>query len=262
MHNAAFKQLNLNYSYIVFKVPACELEASIDSMKQIQIAGFNVTIPHKIEIVKYLDVLDNNSEMAGAVNTVKNESGCLYGYNTDIEGLMNPIENKISNFQDLNVMILGAGGSCRSAIIGLARKKGIKQIAIFNRDRVKLDKTIQLGNKVGLECLPFDYDDSNKLSEISLRSDLILNTTSVGMKNEASPIKSKFIQENTVVFDVVYKPVMTNLLENAKKANARLIYGYEMLLNQGFKAFEIWTGLKAPLETMKNTLFGIFGEPQ
>lgn len=174
---------------------------------------------------------------------------------------MNPLENRISNFNGLNILILGAGGSCRAALIGLSRKKGIKRIAIFNRDKNRLNEAINLGNKVGLECFPYDYTDSNKLDEVSKASDLVLNTTSVGMKSERSPIEKSSITTNTIVFDIVYKPIYTDLLENAKKANARLIYGYEMLLNQGFKSFEIWTGLEAPKDTMKNTLLGIFGEP-
>ncbi|MDR4491453.1 MAG: shikimate dehydrogenase [Candidatus Nitrosocosmicus sp.] len=261
MHNAAFKKLNLNYSYIAFRVPSTELSESVESLKRIQIAGFNVTIPHKVNILKFLDDLDNDAQLAGAVNTVKNENGSLIGYNTDIYGIINPLENKISDFNGLKILILGAGGSCRAAIIGLSRKKGIKKIAIFNRDKNRLNEAISLGNKVGIDCYPYDYSDSTKLYEVSKSSDMVLNTTSVGMKGELSPIEASYITANTIVFDIVYKPIHTGLLLSAKKANARLIYGYEMLLNQGYKAFEIWTGLEAPRDTMKKTLFGIFGEP-
>lgn len=262
MHNAAFKKMDLNYSYIAFRVPSSELRESVDSLKRIHIAGFNVTIPHKVNILRFLDDFDNDSKLAGAVNTVKNENGSLIGFNTDIYGIMNPLENRISNFNGLNILILGAGGACRAALIGLSRKKGIKKIAIFNRDKNRLNEAINLGNKVGLDCFPYDYTDSKKLDEVSKASDLVLNTTSVGMQGERSPIEKSSITTNTIVFDIVYRPIYTDLLENAKKANARLIYGYEMLLNQGYKAFEIWTGLEAPRDTMKNTLLGIFGEPQ
>jgi len=262
MHNAAFKKMNLNYAYIAFRVPSSELSESVESLKRIQIAGFNVTIPPKVNILKFLDDLDEDSKLAGAVNTVKNENGSLVGFNTDIYGIMNPLENRISDFSGLRILILGAGGSCRAALVGLSRKKGIKKIAIFNRDKNRLNEAINLGNKVGLDCYPYDYNDLNEIVEASKASDLIINTTSVGLKSEHSPIGKSSITASTVVFDIVYKPIYTDLLENAKKANARLIFGYEMLLNQGYKAFEIWTGLEAPKDTMKNALFGIFGEPK
>lgn len=261
MHNAAFKKLNLNYSYIAFKVLASELQNSVESMRKIQIAGFNVTIPHKVNIVNFLDELDDKSSLAGAVNTVKNENGKLIGFNTDIDGIMNPLESRVSDFKDLNILILGAGGSCRAALTGLSRKRGLNPISIFNRDEKRLSETIEMGRKIGLDCVPFYFEDSKKLQEIATASDIILNTTSLGLKNEQSLVKTSSINPNTIVFDIVYKPIMTSLLENAKIANARLIYGYEMLLNQGYKAFKIWTGIDAPKDIMKNTLLGIFGEP-
>jgi len=262
MQNAAFRHANLNYSYIAFKVPADELQGAVESMRKIRIAGFNVTIPHKVEVVKLLDKLSDEALLAGSVNTVKNEEGLLVGYNTDIDGFLEPIERRISNFNGLNVLILGAGGSCRAALVGLARKDGIDTVSIFNRDQSKLNKIIRLGNDLNLNCKPFKFEDIGKLSEISMKSDLIINTTSIGLQGEKSPVITDFIRKDTVVFDIVYKPINTDLIENAKKAGAKIIFGYEMLLSQGYKAFEIWTGLKAPREIMKQALFGIFGEPK
>lgn len=262
MQNAAFRHVNLNYSYIAFKVPAEELQEAVESMRKIRIAGFNVTIPHKVEIVRLLDKLSDEALLAGSVNTVNNERGLLVGYNTDIDGVMDPIEKRISDFNGLNVLILGAGGSCRAALVGLARKKGIDTISIFNRDQTKLSEIINLGRNLNLNCLPFKFEDVGKLSEISMKSDLIINTTSIGLKGEKSPLKTEFIHKDTFVFDIVYKPINTDLIENAKRAGAKIIFGYEMLLSQGYRAFEIWTGLKAPREIMKQALFGIFGEPK
>ncbi|HKR74194.1 MAG TPA: shikimate dehydrogenase [Candidatus Nitrosocosmicus sp.] len=262
MQNAAFRHVNLNYSYIAFKVPADELEVAVESMRKIRIAGFNVTIPHKVEIVKLLDKLSDEALIAGSVNTVNNENGVLVGYNTDIDGVLEPIEKRISSFEDLNVLILGAGGSCRAALVGLAKKEGINSISIFNRDQNKLNKIIRLGRDLKLNCIPFEFEDTTRLSEVTRNSGLIINTTSMGLQGEKSPIKSDFICKNSVVFDIVYKPINTDLIDNAKKAGAKIIFGYEMLLSQGYKAFEIWTGLKAPREIMKQALFGIFGEPK
>jgi shikimate dehydrogenase len=262
MHNAAFKFLNLNYSYIAFKVKINELKESVESLRNINIAGFNVTIPHKVEITKYVDRLSDEASLAGAVNTVKNENGDFVGYNTDIYGLMAPIEERISNFEGIEVLILGAGGSCRAALVGLSRKKGIKSVIIVNRDKQKLSEIIELGNTLRLNCIPAEYSDSEKLSQLSSQCKLIVNTTSVGLKNEKSLLGSDSIGNESIVFDIIYKPIMTDLLECAKRADAKVIFGYEMLLNQGYKSFQIWTGLDAPKDVMRNALLGIFGEPK
>jgi shikimate dehydrogenase len=262
MQNAAFSHMNLNYSYIAFRVPADELEEAVESMRKIAIAGFNVTIPHKVEIAKLLDVLNEEAKLAGSVNTVNNENGLLVGYNTDIDGIMDPLEKRICDFKGLEIMILGAGGSCRAALVGLAKKKSVGSISIFNRNQNRLNSVIDLGVKLGLNCMPFDLKNTANLYEISKKSDLIINTTSLGLGGEKSPIKSDYLSKDTIVFDIVYKPIYTDLIENAKRAGARIIFGYEMLLSQGYKAFEIWTGLKAPKIIMKKALFGIFGEPE
>lgn len=262
MHNAAFKYLNLNYSYIAFKVKVNELKESVESLHDINVAGFNVTIPHKVEITKYVDRLSDEASLAGAVNTVNNEDGIFVGHNTDIYGLMAPIEERFSRFEGAEILILGAGGSCRAALVGLSRKKGIKSVFIVNRDKQKLSKVIELGSTLGLNCIPIEYSDLKKLSQISSHCKLIINTTSVGLKNEKSLLSSESIGNGSIVFDIIYNPIMTDFLECAKSANAKVIFGYEMLLNQGYKSFEIWTGLNAPREVMRKALLGIFGEPK
>ena len=262
MHNAAFKYLNLNYSYIAFKVKINELKESVESLRDINVAGFNITIPHKVEMTRYVDRLSDEASLAGAVNTVKNEDGIFVGHNTDIYGLMAPIEERLSSFEGIEILVLGAGGSSRAALVGLSRKKGIKSIFVVNRDQQKLSKLIGLGSTLGLNCIPLDYSDHARLSQISSHCKLIINTTSVGLKNEKSLLSSESIGNESIVFDIIYKPVMTDLLVRAKSANAKVIFGYEMLLNQGYKSFEIWTGLNAPKEVMRKALLGIFGEPK
>ncbi len=261
IHNSAFSSLNLNYSYIAFRVPQTELEESVYSLKKTDIAGFNVTLPHKVNVISFIDGLSIEAEKAGAVNTVNNENGRLIGYNTDIHGLIAPLEKRQIDFDDIEILILGAGGSCRAALVGLSEKKGIKKINIANRDQDKLNKIISLGKGLGLNCIPLDYDDNNVLKEVSLNSKIIINATSIGLNNESSPLKSNFMSEGAFVFDIVYRPVFTDLLNNAKDAGCNLIFGYEMLLHQAKKSFEIWTGLRAPLDVMEKSLFGIFGEP-
>lgn len=262
IHNSAFASLNLNYSYIAFRVPQLDLEESVKSLKKINIAGFNVTLPHKVNIINYIDILSVEAKTAGAVNTVNNENGKFVGYNTDIHGLIAPLEERQINFKNMEILILGAGGSCRAALVGLSKKKDIKKVNIVNRDQKKLDKVIDLGKELGLRCIPLDYDDVYLLKEISLNSKLIINTTSIGLNDESSPLKSNFMSKNAFVFDIIYRPIYTDFLKKAKEAGSNIIFGYEMLLYQGAKSFEIWTSTTSPINVMKKALFGIFGEPK
>jgi shikimate dehydrogenase len=262
IHNTAFSYLNLNYSYIAFKVSQFDLEDSIHSLKKINAAGFNVTLPHKESIIKYIDGLSEEAKTTGAVNTVNNEDGKFIGYNTDIHGIITPIEEREINLDNAQILILGAGGSCRAALVALSKKKGIQNINIVNRDQNRLKKVIELGKKMGLNCIPLDYNDINLLKETSLKSNLIINTTSIGLNNESSPLKSNFMMKNAFVFDIIYRPLYTDLLRNAKEAGSNIIFGYEMLIHQAAKSFEIWTKMGAPINAMKKALFGIFGEPK
>jgi shikimate dehydrogenase len=262
IHNTAFSYLNLNYSYIAFKVSQVDLEDSIHSLKRINAAGFNVTLPHKESIIKYIDGLSEEAKTTGAVNTVNNEDGKFIGYNTDIHGIITPIEEREINLDNAQILILGAGGSCRAALVALSKKKGIQNINIVNRDQNRLKKVIELGKKMGLNCIPLDYNDINLLKKMSLKSNLIINTTSIGLNNESSPLKSNFMMKNAFVFDIIYRPLYTDLLRNAKEAGSNVIFGYEMLIHQAAKSFEIWTKMGAPINAMKKALFGIFGEPK
>ena len=212
MHNAAFNSLHLNCTYIAFRVPKGQLEESINALRAIGVAGFNVTIPHKVDIMRFINYLDSSAERATAVNTVRNVNGILKGYNTDIFGFIEPLRKRNVNFNGMNILLLGAGGSARAVI--------------------------------------------------AVKSHLIVNTTSIGMdqEKEESVIGYEHISKNTIVYDIVYKPVVTDLLENARYAGADVVYGYEMLLEQGARAFEIWTDLRAPRDVMKKSLLGDFRE--
>jgi shikimate dehydrogenase len=262
IHNSAFRALSLNYSYIAFKVPIDELGDSLYSLKKINISGFNVTLPHKVNIIQYLDDISEEAKKAGAVNTVNNENGKLNGYNTDIHGILAPLEKRQIDFNNIEILIMGAGGACRAALVALSTKKNIKKINIVNRDQKKLNEVITLGKNLGLNCMSFNYENYITLEEVTLKSKIIINTTSIGLNNELSPLKSNFMKKGSFVFDIVYRPLFTDLLHNAKDAGCNIIFGYEMLIHQARKSFEIWTGLQAPIDVMEKSLFGIFGEPK
>lgn len=257
IHNAGFNHLKLRSTYIAYKVKYLELEASIFSLKKVGITGFNVTIPHKTNVLKYIDVLDSIAKQAGAVNTVQNVQGSLYGYNTDVEGFLRPLANRKINLNGMNILLLGAGGAARAVVAGLSKETQDIKISIANRNINKAKELAKLGTQLGSKCDTLGLDDV-KLN--SNRADMIVNTLPLGMDNENAIIDIPSISEGSIVYDIVYRPVLTNLLRNAKQAGAMLIYGYEMLLEQAAESFQIWTGMPAPKDVMRKALLGPFGE--
>jgi shikimate dehydrogenase len=259
MQNAAFAALGLNCTYIAFRVPPSELKESIESLRSINIAGFNVTVPHKVEVMKHLDELDLTAKKAAAVNTVNNIEGIFRGYNTDIHGFIEPLRRRKMDFRGMNVLVLGAGGAARAVVAGLAEESGsISKVVIANRDVERAKELAKIGSGLGLKCETISLDRAQSASP---DSDLIVNATIIGMNNEPSLIDYDHIKKGSIVYDIVYRPVTTSLIENAKYAEANVVYGYEMLVEQGAKAFEIWTGIQAPRDVMKKNLLGMFGEP-
>jgi shikimate dehydrogenase len=258
MQNAAFAALGLNCTYIAFRVPANELKESIESLRSIDISGFNVTVPHKIKVMKYLDELDASAKKAAAVNTVNNIEGIFKGYNTDIDGFIEPLHKRQVDFGGMQVLLLGAGGAARAVVAAFAQETGIARVVIANRDMERAKELAKIGSGLGLKCetLPLE-----KAQDVSPECDMIVNATMLGLNNEPSIIDHAHIKKGSIVYDIVYRPIVTDLIENAKYAQATVVYGYEMLIEQGAKAFEIWTGLPAPREAMKKSLFGVFGEP-
>ena len=258
IQNAAFKSLGLNCTYIAFRVPKGELQESVSSLRSINISGFNVTSPHKIEIIKHVDVLDYTAQNAKAINTIMNVEGVLTGYNTDVYGFIEPLHKRSVSFNGMTILLIGAGGASRAVIAALSEQNGITKILIANRSQKKAEELARIGSSIGLECSVIDLYN---IQEVAAKSHLIVNATPLGTSNEDSMIDHEHIKKDAIVYDIVYKPVTTNLLENAKYAGAQIVYGYEMLLEQGAKAFEIWTGISAPRDAMKRALFGSFGEP-
>ena len=252
IHSAAFRELNLENSYIAYRIPKGELSEGIESLKKIKIDGFNITIPHKVEMMKYLDKMDESCSIIGAVNTVTNTEGILKGYNTDMDGFLDPFKKKEIKIQDKKVLLLGAGGAARAIVAGVAKEKA-KHITIANRTLENANNLAQFANKIGLDADAITIENvGNDLKNY----DIIVNATSVGLKNEPSPISLESIKPETIVYDIVYMPMNTDFLKKAKEKEAKIIYGYEMLLGQAVRAFEIWHGIEAPYNAMKKALLG------
>ncbi|MFB5637653.1 MAG: shikimate dehydrogenase [Nitrosarchaeum sp.] len=252
IHSAAFRELNLDCSYIAYRIPKGELEEGIESLKKIKIDGFNVTIPHKVEMMKYLDKVDESCSIIGAVNTVTNDNGILKGYNTDMDGFLEPFKKRKQSVKDLKVLLIGAGGAARAIVAGFA-KEHAESITIANRTLDNANNLTKFSNKIGLNAIGIKIED---VKDSAKNYDIIVNATSIGLKNEPAPISVENINSKTIVYDIVYMPINTNLIKKAKEKEATIIYGYEMLLGQATRAFEIWHGMEAPYNAMKKALLG------
>lgn len=240
IHNYLFKKYNINNIYTCFDVD--NIENAINSIKSLNILGCNITIPHKIDVIDYLDFIDDNAKLIGAVNTIKNENNILKGYNTDGNGFVKSILDKGYTLKNKKVLVIGSGGASRSICISLA-KEGVSSIKIANRtiDKAK-DLCEVITRNFNTNCIFSNYYLSKKdLEEV----DILINTTSIGMNNDLCPIDTNIkLNKNLLVFDIVYKPHETTFIKWAKENNLDIIYGIDMLINQAFESFFIWTGIK------------------
>lgn len=255
MHNAAFEKLNMDYAYVAFDVNPCDLESAINGAEALNIKGFNVTIPHKIEVMKYLDEIDEIAQLIGAVNTIDFKN--LKGYNTDGIGAVKAIE-EVTSIKNKNVLIAGAGGASRAISFYIA-KYGASNLKILNRN---VEKAQKLANDVSNSGL-IDNVGSDSINNMDLSDvDILINTTPVGMHPNIDDVpiaQACDMHEDLVVFDAVYNPNETGLLKEAIKADVKPVYGIKMLLYQGAESFEIWTGKKAPIDVMHNALTKYLG---
>lgn len=251
MHNAAFKALDMDYAYVAFDVDPSDLKSAIEGAQSLNIKGFNVTIPHKIDVMQDLDELDEVAELIGAVNTIDFKN--LKGYNTDGIGAIKAIE-EVTPVKDKNVIVAGAGGASRAISFYLA-KYGAGSITVLNRNA---DKAQSLAGDILASDLIDDVkaDSISKISSCLKDADILVNTTPLGMHPNVggSVAASDDMHENLVVFDAVYNPHETLLLKEAVKAGAKPVYGIKMLLYQGAESFKIWTGSEPPIDVMENAL--------
>ena len=254
MHNAAYKQMGMDYVYVAFKIEKDNLSHLIESAKTMGLVGLNVTIPYKTDIIEYLDEVDDTARRINAVNTIRFKDGMAKGYNTDGTGAVKSIE-KYTDLKDKNVLVLGAGGASKAITFTLLNH-GINSLTIANRSR---DNAIQLIDNLKKQT-GFDkinYVAIEQADTILEDVDIIINTTPIGMYPNVdadTPIKTEKINENHVVMDIIYNPLETKLLKNAKDNGATTISGTNMLINQGITAFEIFTDRTPSYESFEKAL--------
>ena len=253
MHNAAYEAAGLDFIYLAFKVSAAELRNAMAGMRALGIKGLNVTIPHKVTVIPFLDRIDPLAEKIGAVNTVVNENGTLTGYNTDAMGFLRALVEHGTEPRGKKVLLLGAGGAARAIAYVLAEEGA--SLVILNR-KEEFSWAQELAQRIGEAYgIPVGVGelDGESIAQALGDSDIVVNATSVGMTPNAaqSPVPTELLCPGLLVFDVVYNPYETRLLREAKEAGADTIDGLEMLVWQGALAYEKFTGQEAPVDVMR-----------
>lgn len=240
IHNSVYREMGLNAVYLAFKVKKGGLEEGVNGLRLFS-KGFNVTIPHKVEVMKLLDDLDGSARRVSAVNTVVNEGGRLIGHNTDVDGVILPLRGAVGD----RALVLGAGGAARAAVVALD-ELGWKEVVIANRTLVKAEKLVR---EFELSCRTKAYG-LGEVKRLLPSVDLLLNATPVGSDGISSPIGEGALRVGTIVFDFVYRPLETPLLRLAKNSGCRVIYGYEMLVEQAARGIELIFGRRPPKDLM------------
>ena len=254
MHNAAFKELNLDFVYVAFTVRKDELKNAIAGARSLQVHGLNVTMPHKTAIMKHLDEIDPTAKSIGAINTVLNAEGKLVGYITDGVGAIKALKENSVSLEGKKLLLLGAGGAAKAIAFHAAQE--VEELEILNRTaqkandlaealHKKFDKKVS-GNMLSSETIKKELEDT----------DILVNATSVGMHPNVnqSLVDSTWLRPDLYVMDIIYNPLETKLAKDAKSVGANVVSGIEMLVYQGAVSFEIWTNRPAPVKVMKEAI--------
>ena len=256
IHEAAFKSLGLEGTYDLIETEKEDLVQRIKEIRNNNFNGFNITIPLKVPVMVFLSGVDNVANVAGSVNTVKiMEDYSLYGYNTDVYGFVEAISPDFrKEIEGSEIAVLGNGGAARAVAVGLCILKA-KKINFFARNIINASETVNMlrANFSSVEMNCYQIESLKDLSNYKM----LVNTTPIGMRGKAmglSPIDEQYIKtmnKDSVVYDIVYNPLKTELIKYAKRNGIRTIQGLDMLIYQGAKAFEIWTGKTPDTKIMK-----------
>lgn len=252
IHNVGFSSLGIDWVYVAFEVPAGRAPQALDAVRTLGLRGLSVTMPHKSEVARHIDKVSDCARALDSVNTIEvTSSGDLVGHSTDGDGLMSSLAASGVSCRDRQVLVLGAGGAARSVIDAVGRQMA-RRIVIANRSAPAADFALTLAPG---KSFAIDIADVESLTEACLRSDIIINATSIGMATDSvqtalSPLASTLISSGHVVVDLVYHPLETTLLSQARAAGAMAIDGLGMLVHQAALQQHIWTGFMPDVKEM------------
>jgi shikimate dehydrogenase len=261
LQNAAFAALGLNWCYVTFQVTRDRLETALRGLPALGIAGVNVTVPHKEAALAYLDDITDDARLIGAVNTIRVEGDRLVGYNTDTDGMLDAlVRDGGLVLKGQRAAIVGAGGAARAAAFALAGA-GAAAVTVINRnwDRAAtLSDAVRRTFRCGVDAVPLD---GTAVAAALRDATLLVQATTVGggAQRSLSPIPAHVLHPGLFVMDMIYDPAVTVLLGEARNAGCRTLGGLPMLVYQGARSFEIWTGQAAPVHVMRDAA-GLPGE--
>ncbi|KIL38270.1 shikimate dehydrogenase [Gordoniibacillus kamchatkensis] len=257
MLNRAFREAGINAVYAAFHILPAQLGDAVRGVRALGFRGINVTIPHKVEVMQYLDEIDEGARVIGAVNTIVNEGGRLVGYNTDGIGYVRSLREETGmDLAGRRVVLLGAGGAARGVGYALARE-GIASLRIVNRTA---ERAVELAAALSAyaDCAGAGMDGA---AAAVRDADVVVNTTSAGMHPNVDdvPLDPDLLHSGLIVSDLIYNPLKTRLLAEAERRGAKTHGGLGMFIYQGAYAFEYWTGRQAPVAAMRETVLEAFG---
>jgi shikimate dehydrogenase len=259
MHNHVFEKLGMDYCYIPVEVNEENLEKVFLGLTRMNVVGFNVTIPHKIRIMQYLDELDPLAATIGAVNTICVKDGKTKGYNTDGEGFIRSLkeETQISP-KGKRFFLLGCGGAARAIAMTLAFQEADK-IIICNRTSEKAQALAFEINEKIRDCAEVAEHTATSQAEFLSNCDVLINSTNLGMhpKEDVLPIDESLLMPHLTVADIVYNPLTTRLLKSAKAKGCAVVPGLGMLIYQGAAAFKLWTGVEPIISEMSDVVYSL-----
>ncbi len=243
IHNAAFRALDLDWTYLAFDVARGQGAAALDAMRTLHLGGLSVTMPHKAEVAQAVDRLTSRAAELGAANCVAWDSGELVGHNTDGDGFIDSLSHDGVDVAGAACYVVGAGGAARAVITALV-SAGAAQVVVVNRSPAGAASAASLGGSTARVGRPAEVKDA----------DIVVNATPVGMAGTPAatsiPIDAALLHSGQLVVDLVYHPVRTPLLRAAESAGAATATGVGMLVHQAALQFQLWTGQAAPIEVM------------
>ena len=253
IHNSFFQSNKLESYYTTLNVNSNDLKTILDTLRKLNFRGANVTIPHKTDIIPYLDSLDSLANSVNAVNTVLYENEKLIGYNTDVEGFMKPLRKNIQRFDNKKAVILGSGGASKAVLYGLINAN-CKELIILNRTVENARQIVtKLDSDIPISCHVLNQKTIDSLSDV----DIMINTVPLHKTNTILDFHSDLGIK--LAYDLEYLPKETNFIKQMKSLNANLIYGYEMLLSQAKLSFQIWTGILPSDDSIDGKILSILG---
>ena len=260
MHNLAFSHWGIDAVYLAFEVDQTNLRQAVESIRTLDMLGVNVSMPNKTAVLAYLDQLSPEAELIGAINTIVHQEQRLIGYNTDGMGFVRSVNETGHPIKNQKIVVLGAGGAAKAIVVQMALE-GAQEITIYKRLNATFlplkEYFAKVSEKTGCPIRLHDYADESQLALDLSQANLLINATDIGMgsKKDQLPIADvKLLHSQLAVFDLIYSPSETRLIQEAQKMGIKAYNGLGMLIHQGAIAFELWTHREMPVQNIRERL--------